>query len=133
MILGLKSGTVELADHDPEWEKLARETIGQLWHVFGSLAKDIQHIGSTAIKSIKAKPMLDIAVAVSSFNALEDVFLQLREIDVYKSTLQPLEGIILCAYKKNGQGNTLMNIHIVEADSEQWKDHISHPYCRSRQ
>ena len=30
MELGLKRGVVELADHDPEWEQIARETIGRL-------------------------------------------------------------------------------------------------------
>jgi len=71
MTLGLKRGVVELADHDPEWEQIARETIGRLWRVFGSVAKDIQHVGSTAIKNIKAKPIIDIAVAVDDFSNVE--------------------------------------------------------------
>jgi GrpB-like predicted nucleotidyltransferase (UPF0157 family) len=52
MVLGLKCGVVELADHDPEWEIIAAKTIEQLWNVFGSAAKDIQHSGSTAIKGV---------------------------------------------------------------------------------
>ena len=28
MAIGLKCGSVELAVHDPEWEQIARETIG---------------------------------------------------------------------------------------------------------
>ena len=67
MILGLKSGDVELVDHDPEWEVNAADTIKQLWDIFGLMAKDIQHVGSTAILHIKAKPVIDIAVAVWSF------------------------------------------------------------------
>jgi GrpB-like predicted nucleotidyltransferase (UPF0157 family) len=67
----LKHGVVELADHDPEWEQIARETIGQLWRVLGSVAKDIQHVGSTAIRNIKAKPIIDIAVAVDDFAEVE--------------------------------------------------------------
>ena len=58
MRLGLRSGTVELVDHDLRWEMIAAQTIEQLWSVFNSTAKDIQHIGSTAIKGIKAKPMI---------------------------------------------------------------------------
>ena len=64
MAIGLKRGTVRLAEHDPEWEQLARETIGRLRCVLGSVAKDIQHVGSTSIPGIKAKPIIDIAVAV---------------------------------------------------------------------
>lgn len=65
--------------------------------MFGDTAIEIQHIGSTAIQHIKAKPMLDIAVAVNTFNDLPVVFPLLEKIGVYKSTLQPLPGIILCA------------------------------------
>ena len=71
MIIGLKRGVVELVDHQPEWEVLAVETIQRLWHVFGSAAKDIQHVGSTAIMHIKAKPIIDIAVEVDDFGAVE--------------------------------------------------------------
>ena len=67
---GLKRGTVHLSAHDPAWADQARETIRILWEVFGDLAKDIQHIGSTAIPGIEAKPIIDIAVGVGSFEGL---------------------------------------------------------------
>lgn len=67
MILGLKCGVAELADHDPEWEINAADTIKRLWDILGSAAKDIQHVGSSAIRHIKAKPVIDIAVSVWSF------------------------------------------------------------------
>lgn len=38
MAIGLKRGMVALADHDPEWEILAADTIQLLWRVFGSTA-----------------------------------------------------------------------------------------------
>ena len=95
MAIGLKRGSVELADHDPEWEQIARETIGQLWRVFGSMAKDIQHVGSTAIKEIKAKPIIDIAVAVESFEAVSGVFPRLDKIGIYKSVQHAVPNDIL--------------------------------------
>ena len=33
MVIGLKRGDVELADHDPEWETLAMQMIGRLWGI----------------------------------------------------------------------------------------------------
>lgn len=125
MILGLKSGTVALVDYEPEWESIAAQTIEQLWIVFGASAKDIQHIGSTAIKGIKAKPLIDIAVCVTSFEDLTDVFPRLEEMGVYKSVNQPLTGIVLCSIKKERQSNTLIHVHIVEIDSVQWHNHIN--------
>lgn len=39
-MIGLKRGMVELADHDPEWEFIAADTIWRLWRIFGSSAKE---------------------------------------------------------------------------------------------
>lgn len=64
MALGLKAGMVEIVDHDPKWEENAVNTIKRLRSILGSAAIDIQHIGSTAIRHIKAKPVIDIAVLV---------------------------------------------------------------------
>lgn len=73
MSLGLKCGTVALVDHDPEWEPIATQTIERLWRVFGSAAKDIQHIGSTAINGIKAKPSIGIVIAADPFELIESL------------------------------------------------------------
>lgn len=68
MMIGLKRGTVALFDHEKEWEIEAQNTISRLKNILGDVAKDIQHIGSTSILSIKAKPIIDIVVAVDDFN-----------------------------------------------------------------
>ena len=125
-MIGLKREEVTLLEHQKEWSEIAKTIIGNLKNVFGDSAIDIQHIGSTAIKHIKAKPMLDIAVAVRSFEDLPVFFPLLEKIGVYKSTLQPLPGIILCAVKNNRESDIcLSTVHIVLIDSLQWKNHIN--------
>ena len=52
MSIGLKRGTVRLEPQDSAWA------------ILGPDARDIQHIGSTAIQGILAKPIIDIAVGV---------------------------------------------------------------------
>lgn len=68
-MIGLKRGVVELLPYDAEWETEARKTIEVLKGIFGDTAVSIQHIGSTAVPSIKAKPIIDIAVGVTSIEA----------------------------------------------------------------
>lgn len=63
-MIGFKRGTVELRAHEAAWEREARGTISRLRQILGSAAKDIQHVGGTAVSSIKAKPLIDIAVAL---------------------------------------------------------------------
>lgn len=68
MPLGLKRGTVQLEPHDKQWDEIAVQTIKTLKSILGDDVIDIQHIGSTAIPTIKAKPIIDIAVGVTDFD-----------------------------------------------------------------
>lgn len=69
-MIGLKRGTVKLVAHQDEWGENAEKTIVKLKHLLGNTAVDIQHIGSTAISSIHAKPIIDIVVGVYDLNEI---------------------------------------------------------------
>ena len=49
--------------------------------IFGDLAIDIQHIGSTAIPGMIAKPIIDIAVTLSSLDKAKDLIEPLATLD----------------------------------------------------
>lgn len=57
-MIGLKRGTVQLCEHEKEWEIEAQNTIARLKEILGDVIKDIQHVGSTSILTIKAKPII---------------------------------------------------------------------------
>ncbi len=76
--IGLKRGTVKLAHHDPEWDALFRAEKTKLLEALSDLVLDIQHVGSTAIPTISAKPIIDIAVLVRS---IEEASKQVPEIE----------------------------------------------------
>ncbi len=63
-MIGLKRNEVQLLPHDPAWEQLARETLSTLERILGGAVRDAQHVGSTAIPHICAKPVIDIAVGM---------------------------------------------------------------------
>ena len=76
-MIGLKRGTVQLCEHEKEWEIEAQNTIARLKEILGDVIKDIQHVGSTSILTIKAKPIIDIAVAVDEF---DDILVYEKEL-----------------------------------------------------
>ena len=45
-MIGLKRGTVQLCEHEKEWEIEAQNTIARLKEILGDVIKDIQHVGS---------------------------------------------------------------------------------------
>lgn len=129
MAFGLKHGIVELAEHDPEWEKLAAQTIERLWQVFGLKAKDIQHVGSTAIKGIKAKPIIDIAVAVEDFAEVELLTPALEAEGFMRRNWVPNENeqmLYAIGYDVPPDDRVTTHfIHIVKNGSTEWTDYIN--------
>ena len=82
-MLGLKRGAVALYPHEKAWETEAQATMARLRQILGSVAVEMAHVGSTAIPTIQAKPIIDIAVAVDDFDALLAYEKQLRAAGVY--------------------------------------------------
>lgn len=64
---GVERYKVRLLPHSDEWEKEYEVAKNELRDIFGQNTIDIQHVGSTSIKGIYAKPILDIAVVLKSF------------------------------------------------------------------
>ena len=83
-MIGLKRGTVELHPHDPEWDICAAKTIEILKSILGPVACDIRHVGSTAIPAIKAKPIIDIAVAVRHLDDILPFVASMQEHGFYR-------------------------------------------------
>ena len=129
MTLGLRHGTVALFPHETEWETEADRTTKTLRTVLGNVAADIQHVGSTAITSIMAKPIIDIAVAVRDFG---DVIGKKSELEAagffYRRNGEDLPEQLLFArgsyYDGTGELQTHF-IHVVKADGVQWRDYIN--------
>ena len=86
MPLGLKRGTVHLEPHDKQWDEIATQTIKTLKSILGDDAIDIQHIGSTAIPAIKAKPIIDIVVGTTDFERImshnEEFFIAVQMLNI---------------------------------------------------
>jgi GrpB-like predicted nucleotidyltransferase (UPF0157 family) len=59
---GLPHGAVEIRPWTPRWEVLFDEEAGRLRTSLGSLALGLEHYGSTSVRGLPAKPILDILV-----------------------------------------------------------------------
>ena len=64
-MLGLQRGSVQLIAYDPAWATLFEAERTRLHHALHPHALDIQHIGSTAVPGLAAKPLLDLGIAVA--------------------------------------------------------------------
>jgi GrpB-like predicted nucleotidyltransferase (UPF0157 family) len=65
-MFGVPKNKVILMNHNEKWAEAFEKTKQILIKIHGDNVVDIQHVGSTAIKGIMAKPMLDIAIVLKS-------------------------------------------------------------------
>lgn len=129
-MIGLKRGTVALYEHEKEWETEAQNTIERLKNILGNVIQDIQHVGSTSILSIKAKPIIDVAVAVDDFNDILAFENELKENGFYyRPNAQATLGnqlLFACGSFYDGTGDLQTHfIHVVRTNSMDWINYIN--------
>lgn len=129
-VLGLKKGEVLLCDHNPQWEDIAKQTIRTLHDILGDAAIDIQHIGSTAVKNIQAKPVIDIIVGVRDFADIDKFSLTLEDNGFFFIGHEGKERqpVYQCGeFDSALKEMTFLThyIHIVKFGSRQWNDYIN--------
>jgi len=68
--IGLKSGTVKLSHYSETWaQRYLREQL-RLRRLTGKSRYSLEHIGSTAVPGLDAKPIIDMAMMIPSFRRL---------------------------------------------------------------
>jgi GrpB-like predicted nucleotidyltransferase (UPF0157 family) len=57
-------GDVIVVDYDPEWPRVFDALQSSLWRAVADVATAIEHIGSTSVPGLAAKPIIDMDVVV---------------------------------------------------------------------
>ncbi|MCR4713761.1 MAG: GNAT family N-acetyltransferase [Treponemataceae bacterium] len=127
MSIGLKRGTVCLEKHQKAWEDSAEQTIAEIQNALDGIDADVQHVGSTSIKSIKAKPIIDIAVGVPDFESVSARNDKLKKVCIFPASWgfddHPEE---LLYVKGDFEKDTRTHhIHVVLKTSKEWKNYLN--------
>jgi deazaflavin-dependent oxidoreductase (nitroreductase family) len=94
--LKVHGGPIELADYDPEWQELFDRDARRIAAVLGERALGIEHVGSTSVPGLAAKPVIDILLIVVDSGDEEDYAvplaaagykIRIREPDWYEHRL----------------------------------------------
>jgi GrpB-like predicted nucleotidyltransferase (UPF0157 family) len=64
LVRGLQPGQVTLSDYDPTWPAAYARHRARIEQALGDRVRLIEHIGSTAVPGLAAKPIIDVVVAV---------------------------------------------------------------------
>ncbi len=131
-MLGLKRGQVRLEAWRPEWAEKAQETAEVLKQVLGEAAADIQHVGSTAIPGICAKPIVDLVVGFRQLGEARAFLPALEERGVVFRG-QDVPGQLLFVTGDFEQDTRDCHIHGVEYGGEAWENYLNfRDYLRAK-
>ena len=121
--LGLRRNTVQIVEHELEWAAAFALEASRISSLVGNDIVDVQHVGSTAIAGLPAKPILDIAVAIRAREALPALTEHLRQQGYIDRGDAGAEGGYLLV-KESEPGVRTVHVHIVEAADDQWRNYI---------
>ncbi len=63
--------TIEVIDYRPEWEKMFQEEQRKIHKILGKNCTAVCHIGSTSVKGLPAKPIIDIMPVVKDISLVD--------------------------------------------------------------
>ena len=76
----MKTENVQVMPYDPGWESDFNQIKTELENTIGELIVGIEHVGSTAVKGLSAKPCIDIDVIIRDSSVFPIVCSKLAEI-----------------------------------------------------
>jgi GrpB-like predicted nucleotidyltransferase (UPF0157 family) len=79
-VLGLDRTRVVVVPYDPAWPRLFEEEAARLRAALGDRILSIEHVGSTSIPGMDAKPILDLMVGVERLGEAEGLLPALWEM-----------------------------------------------------
>ena len=121
-IIGLQRKMVRLSFYNPAWERLYKKEEKILYSVIGKYILDIQHIGSTSIPGVKAKPIIDIAIGVKELKSGKKCIKLLKELGYEYKYDAGIKGRLFFA--KGSEKSRTHYIHIVKLNGRLWKNFI---------
>jgi GrpB-like predicted nucleotidyltransferase (UPF0157 family)/predicted acetyltransferase len=127
-----KNDSIELVAYDNQWPGMAELEIKSLRNVLPkNHIIDIQHVGSTAIPGISAKPIIDIQIAVDSLTTIKQTAInQLKMLgyEYWNENPDPERMFFVKGMPPFGEKRT-HHVHIVELDSKHWQGKILFRDC----
>jgi GrpB-like predicted nucleotidyltransferase (UPF0157 family) len=114
------SDRVELADHDPSWADVFAQEQERLAAIFDGQAVGIEHVGSTSVPDLCAKPIVDMLVG-------------LRELELSDEQIAAMQGLGYEYLGEYGLPGRLFfrkqprthHVHVVEHGGEHWQRQLT--------
>jgi GrpB-like predicted nucleotidyltransferase (UPF0157 family) len=113
---------IVVVPYDEAWPSLFEEERDRIERAIGPWVEDIEHVGSTAVPGLAAKPVIDIMVGVKS---LDDSAILVERLEGIRYEYVPeFERVLPFRryFRKMRVGRRTHQIHLVERSNTEWWD-----------
>jgi len=121
-----ETNMIYLSAYNSQWPSLFETEKHVLLKIIGKYIVKIEHIGSTAIPNIRAKPVIDIMIAVNNLDDITPEVISKLENIGYEYIKKYEEGMPFRRFfqKNNANGIRTHHIHLVEITHDFWIRHL---------
>lgn len=114
-----------LSDYSPHWPILFEGEAKVLREAFAPRGIVVEHIGSTSVPGMVAKPIIDVLLGAASLASIEDAIPALigtgyRYVPEHESQLPERRYFV-----KPGTGPALFHVHAVVRGGDFWREHLA--------
>ena len=113
---------IVVVPYDEAWPSLFEEERARIERAIGPWAEEIEHVGSTAVPGLAAKPIIDIMVGVKSLENSPILVERLVSIG-YEYVPEFVQVLPFRRYfRKMREGRRTHQVHLVERSNTEWWD-----------
>lgn len=114
---------IEIVDYDPAWPEAFAAERAALSRVIGRfLVGPIEHVGSTAVPGLRAKPVIDIMAGVQRLDASRAAIETLTALDYHYWPYQPE---VMHWFCKPSEDRRTHHLHLVPLGSVHWRERLA--------
>lgn len=110
--VGLKRGILELMDYREDYSQIYEEEKKELLQIYKGRISSIDHVGSTSIKNIKSKPIIDILIQTDDLEDFKKYTESNVEGEIYTVKKEPtMGGDYLIRKEENGKVKAFIHVY----------------------
>ena len=120
----MQTKKVVVVPYDQKWESAFEEIKNEIEAAIGDVILGIEHIGSTSVKGLSAKPCIDIDVIIRDYSVFGEVVRKLEASGYIHEGDLGIKGRE--AFKYNEKPHLMMHhLYVCPKDSEELRRHIT--------
>ena len=117
------SDQIVISEYDPKWPAIYEEEVARILALAGDTVTAVEHVGSTSVPGLGAKPIIDIMAAVGQIDEAMTLVEPLGALG-YRYLPEYEELIPERRFFRRGRESASHHLHIVETATDFWIDHL---------